>query len=152
AAALLLFTAVAQAQPYVGPEIALAPTRHTSLFWTTPVAVAPAKDGFVIAWSVRGDAGTWRVQVARADGHGALIGAPPEMQPVSPQPRSAADPSIAPFGDGFLVAWSEDCGELPPVCTVLRRLDASLNVVAPDYPRLPGGWPVMLRTTGTHAV
>lgn len=138
--AALLFIAA------IGPRIPLTDVRHTGLYWNTPLAIAPAGDGFVLAWSMPDTSGRFHVLVAKAGG------APREMPEVSPRSRYAADPSIAPFGDGFLVAWTEDCGALSPSCTALRRLDRSLSVVGPDYPLLPSGSPAIVRTTGGHTV
>src|ERR1051325_4959798 len=151
--AALLFVAIsARAQLRVGPEIPLAAGRHTNVHWQTPIAVAPARDGFVVAWSQRLVDGRFRVEVAKADEGGAVVRGPLEMLPSSPSSRYAADPSIAAFGDGFLIAWTEDAASWLRPATPCAGLDASLNVTVPEYQPLPGGAAAAVRAFGDHAI
>src|SRR5437764_2139755 len=144
---LLLLAPALQAQPLVGPEVRLANVAMAETFRPpAPLAVAPARDGgFAFAWSASGI-----VHIARFDARGALIGTPREIRPTSPLSRLAGNASLASFGDGFLIGWSEDCGMNAPSCVWLRHVDAQLEPVAPDVP-VATSTPLMVRRFGGHA-
>lgn len=105
--ALLVATSAA-AQPVVGPEVTSAPMDGVGQF-----ALAPHRDGFILAWEQNG-----RIHVGRLDSALQLEGGALEL-PISDPSRNASSPSVATNGTTALIAWHE---------YVFGQLD--INVVA----------------------
>ncbi|HEX3580915.1 MAG TPA: hypothetical protein VH087_04075 [Thermoanaerobaculia bacterium] len=120
----LLLATSAVAQPVVGPEVASAPLPSLGDF-----AVAPQRDGFVIAWEQGG-----RIYAGQLDSSLHLTAAPLEL-PVTDSRAVASSPAIASDGTTVLVAWHElmisetnAVALLTPDAQLLLRGPQQLNV------------------------
>ena len=92
----LLLSISALAQPVVGPEVASAPLTNLDDY-----AIAPQRDGFVLAWTADG-----RLFAAHLD-RTLHMTAPPLTLPLFDSAATAALPAIASNGTSVFVAWHE---------------------------------------------
>ena len=136
----------------VTPEIRLADVVPRGVFQPARIGVAAAGDGgFAVAWTALNAVQRPRVFVARFDVRGNRIGAAREIAPLSPNSYQAGEPSIAAFGDGFLLGWIEDCAS-PKICAAAQRLDGALNPITPSVALLADGAPVTVRSFAGRTV
>jgi hypothetical protein len=84
------------AQPVVGPEVTSAPMDGVGQF-----ALAPQRDGFVIAWEQNG-----RIHMGRLDSALQLEGDAIQL-PIGEAGRNAGSPSVATDGTTALITWHE---------------------------------------------
>lgn len=92
----LLVAATAAAQPVVGPEV-----RSAAIENLDDYAIAPQRDGFVLAWTANG-----RLFAGHLDSS-LQITAPPLTVPLFDPAAAAALPAIASNGTSVFVAWHE---------------------------------------------
>jgi hypothetical protein len=137
-AAFLLFTAAAQAQPIIGPEVIWRTTSPAPTFQPSPQAarIEPDGDGFVVAWNEVDD-GVSRAYAGRMDAGGRLIA------PGVHTDGAAGAVSIAPFGDRYLAAWLEpDPSDARPLL-VTAALDREFHLLGARVIGLTSGPPIV---------
>jgi len=106
------------AQPVVGPEVTSAPLDGVGQF-----ALAPQRDGFIIAWEQNG-----RIHVGLLDSALQLEGGVLEL-PVSEAGRNANFPSLATNGATALIAWHEYVSGQPDINVVATVLTQPVTLL-----------------------
>jgi hypothetical protein len=138
----LLLAASAAAQPVVGPEVTSAPLSNLDDY-----AIAPQRDGFVLAWTAEG-----RLFAGHLDAT-LHITAPPLTVPLFDPNATAALPAIASNGRSILVAWHERrAGYGETAFIALLTADGQRLVKGPNPVNITKDGPLATTVNGKYVV
>ncbi len=139
---VLIFTASALAQPVVGPEVTSAPLANLDDY-----AIAPQRDGFVLAWTAGG-----RLFAAHLDGT-LHVAAPPLDLPLFDPAASAVLPAVASNGTSVFVVWHERRrGYGETAFMAVLSADARTLVKGPQLLNITASAPMATTVNGKYVV